>query len=102
MHTLIGQEISKMSTIYLKVKIASLAAEARIIRNLEKKRRSRSVKRQKPLDDVWWGLNTHRRFELRTEARCAQLAYGFLRSKAYRTIENNPHWLKQTFSKTQP
>ena len=93
-----------MSKIYLKVKIASLAAEARIIRNLEKRRRTRLTKRHIPLisDNIWCGLNTHRRFELRVEARCAHLAYGFLRSKAYRTIENAPHWLKPPFSKQQP
>ena len=91
-----------MSRTYLKVKIASLAAEARIIRNLEKRRRARLTKRHKPLDDAWWGLNTHRRFELRIEARHAQLAYGFLRSRAYRTIENNPHWLRPPFSKQRP
>ena len=96
-----------MSRIYLKVKIVSLAAEARIIRNLEKRRRAYLVRRYKNLDgapwnDVFYGLNTHRRFELRTEARHAQLAYGFLRSKAYRTIENAPHWLKPPFSKQQP
>ena len=93
-----------MSKIYLKVKIASLAAEARIIRNLEKRRRTRLTKRHIPLisDNIWCGLNTHRRFELRIEARHAQLAYGFLRSRAYRTIENSPLWLKPPFSKQQP
>ena len=93
-----------MSRIYLKVKIASLAAEARIIRNLEKRRRARLTRRHIPIltDDVWCGLNTHRRLELRIEARHAQLAYGFLRSRAYRTIENNPHWLRPPYSKHQP
>jgi len=95
-----------MSKTYLKVKIASLAAEARIIRNLEKRRRNVHRKKRPGVsiifDDVWCGLNTHRRFELRTEARCAQLAYGFLRGRHYRVLENDPHWLKPPFSKRQP
>lgn len=37
--------------------------------------------------DLWHGLNSHRRNEVRHEARCAQLAYAFIRGRAYRQVE---------------
>lgn len=79
---------------YLKVKIASLAAEAKIIRAMEKKyRRSAegSTRRR-----IFWGLRDHRTSDVRREARSAQLAYGFLRGRTYRQIEREcyspPDW----------
>lgn len=70
-----------MNTIYLKVKIKSLAAEARIIR-LEEQRAKRS--RQ---TDLRAGLHHHRTFKVRQAARYAQLAYGYLRGRPYRLVE---------------
>ena len=65
--------------IYLKMKIMSLAAEARIIRTEEKKWPGEHVARN--------GLHRHRMHEVRPEARHALLAYGFLRGRHYRALE---------------
>lgn len=67
---------------YLKVKIKSLAAEAKIIRLEEKRAKLGSIRD---------GLADHRRGIVRTEARHAQLAYGFLRGKEYKQIEAKAH-----------
>lgn len=64
----------------LKIKIMSLAAESRIIRREEKKWPGRHAKRL--------SLREHRIGDVRTEARCALLAYGFLRGRLYRQVEN--------------
>lgn len=73
--------------VYLKVKVKSLAAEARIIRVEEAKTRTHRA-----------GLAEHRRGIVRHEARHALLAYGFLRGRAYNKLENdprtNPDWGK--------
>jgi hypothetical protein len=72
----------------LKIKIKSLAEEARIIRFEEKKWPGPSDER--------YVLHDHRIKIVREEARSAQLAYGFLRGKPYRQIENScksaPDW----------
>ena len=67
---------------YLKVKLKSLAEEARIIR-LETKRAKRESIRN--------GLALHRTGVVRREARHTHLAYGFLRGKEYRQIEPKAH-----------
>lgn len=67
---------------YLKVKLKSLAEEARIIR-LETKRAKRESIRN--------GLYLHRIGVVRHEARHTHLAYGFLRGKEYRQIEPKAH-----------
>jgi hypothetical protein len=63
--------------VYLKVKIKSLAAEARIIRKEEKKATGRLRE----------GLTEHRRGIVRSEARHSLLAYGFIRGKKRSDIE---------------
>ena len=63
---------------YLKIKIKSLADEARSIRAEELKH---------PGGDVRTGLYLHRINVVRPEARAAQLAYAYLRNKRYRQIE---------------
>lgn len=63
----------------LKVKIKSLAAEARIIR-LEEARSKNPFERMR--------LSSHRTDDVRREARAAQLAYGFLRGREYNQIES--------------
>jgi hypothetical protein len=77
--------------IHLKVKVSSLAAEARIIRNLEKK-----FKRGD--HPVRVSLSDHRRGVVRYEARHSHLAYGFLRNRSYATMEAKarvkPDWNK--------
>ena len=71
----------------LKIKIKSLAAEASIIRSEEERLRGRARAE----------LVEHRCKEVRTAARHAQLAYGFLRGRPYHAIEsrstrNLPDW----------
>jgi hypothetical protein len=74
--------------IYLKIKIMSLAAEARIIRKEERKWPGPSDARQ--------GLHRHRVIDVRRECRIANLAYGFLRGRSYRALEakcyEQPNW----------
>ncbi|WP_293862443.1 hypothetical protein [uncultured Alsobacter sp.] len=83
---------------YLKVKIMSLAAEARIIRKLQNRRAAYLVAKHlaKGLDREWSGLHAHRRFDVRCETRSAHLAYGFLRGRPYRAMEakcwQGPDW----------
>ena len=67
---------------YLKVKIKSLAEEARIIRLETKRARKISIKN---------GLALHRTGIVRLEARHTQLAYGFLRGLAYSQMESKTH-----------
>ena len=74
---------------YLKVKLKSLAAEAKIIR-LETKR-AKDVRLKN-------GLALHRIGIVRYEARHTLIAYGFLRGKPYHKIESKckeaPDWNK--------
>lgn len=73
--------------VYLKVKVKSLAEEARIIRKEEK--RNKEFQR---------GLKDHRTGIVREEARHTLLAYGFLRGRSYHQIEHKdskaPNWDK--------
>jgi hypothetical protein len=62
----------------LKVKIKSLAAEAKIIRLEET--RSKGSQRQ--------SLYFHRIYDVRQEARLSQLAYAFLRGREYSQVES--------------
>lgn len=84
-------------TYRLKVKIMTLAAEARIIRGAEhqaKRKRDRCAVRQKSqlaekYDIRRATLHTHRILIVRRHARAALLAYAFLRGVPYRRVENN-------------
>ena len=68
----------------LKMKVKSLAAESQIIRHQELKFKGKS----------WCHLAdpliAHRRGPLRSEARDTHVAYGFLKGRTYRQIEDNP------------
>lgn len=100
-----------MPTVYLKVKIKSLAAEQAIIRHEERKQLgSRRWLTKKNLNDqdqiqtadrTWDGLRNHR-LNLRLELRAALVAYGYLRARAYRQIEQSPWWLKTPFCRQGP
>jgi hypothetical protein len=69
---------SKVAAIHkLRVNVKSLAAEARVIRH--EAERCGTVYRD--------ALTSHRRGRLREEARYAQLALAFYRSRPYRTVE---------------
>jgi hypothetical protein len=67
----------KECLIHLRIKIKSLAAEATIIRQ----------EAQKTNGMVKYGLNFHRTSVVRYHARMNLLAYGFLRGRAYKDIE---------------
>lgn len=64
--------------VYLKVKLKSLAEEARIIRREEKKG-----------GDLREGLYRHRVDDVRSEARHTLLAYNFIRGRTYKQTEPN-------------
>lgn len=66
----------------LKVKIKSLAAEAKIIRLEERRAGKDEVLRA--------SLRTHRIRDVRREQRASLLAYGFLRGRSLASIERNP------------
>lgn len=85
-----------MSVKYLKVKVKSLAEEARIIRHEEHaaKRQYRWAKDQQGAEAIYteahntfWGLRQHRTYDVRNEARAAHIAYGYLRGLSYAVIE---------------
>lgn len=103
-----------MQSIELKVKIKSLAAEARIIKQEEQKalRHARSLRRYydrrsvplvaeneiKAASAGYDSLHYHRIVKVRGETRLAGLAYGFLRGMPYRRIEAKyyeaPNWMR--------
>lgn len=68
----------------LKVKIKSLAAEARIIRLEEARTKDYQLK---------CVLYFHRVYDVRWEARWSQLAYGFLRGREYQEIEKSTQFI---------
>lgn len=93
---------------YLKIKIKSLAAEARIIRHRERRLRRFKVKGEAAISRkvgqlsdkakaTWFGLHSHRTREVRGEARSSLLAYGYLRGTPYLAMESKchtkPDWL---------
>lgn len=97
----------------LRIKIKSLAAESRIIKDEERKltrahkpfidgktgrtirvgripeARARQVAAEKieNMEAEYQSLRRHRTIDVRNEARAAQIAYGFLRGKPYARIE---------------
>lgn len=91
---------------YLKTKVLSLAAEARIIRNLErsKARATKAARENNKLESavyhesVRFGLWDHRCNVVRREARSSHIAYGFLLGRSYQQIENlsyvQPDWAR--------
>ena len=78
---------------FLAVKIKSLAAESQLIRHDEGRYKALSKKTKaspwtkSSARDAWLGMKAHRRGDVRREARAALLAYGFLRGRSYRIIE---------------
>ena len=66
---------------YLKVKLKSLAAEAKIIRQEEKK--AKKYKDQELLSGLEW----HRKDTVRSAARHTLLAYAFIRGVSYKKVE---------------
>lgn len=81
---------------YLKIKIKSLAAEARMIRQEEQKvkrfyRNAKTIEHHREHTATFWGLRCHRKFDVRREARAAQLAYAYLRGIPLKTVESKVH-----------
>lgn len=83
---------------YLRVKIKSLAGEARIIKHEEDKtvaaikcatRRGLDAAAKKGTH-ILYSLHHHRTWEVRSAARYALLAYAFLRGVPYEALERNP------------
>ena len=83
----------------LRVKIKSLAVEAKIIRREEHKSLRTAAFNKRtgvPSDNTWFGhdaapreLYLHRVINVREEARASLLAYAFLRGKPYKHVEPN-------------
>ncbi len=81
---------------YLRIKIKSLGAEIRMIRQdtlywrARKRHQTKTNHKNQPRSAaIFWGLR-HHADELSQEVRCALLAYGFLRGRRYDQIERNP------------
>ena len=79
-----------VSTIFLKIKLKTLAAEARIIRRQEKK--TKGTRHNATRESLY----LHRTGDMRKEARATHLAYGYLRGRKLSEIENKfytePDW----------
>lgn len=73
----------------LKIKLKSLAAEARIIRQEEMKAR---FSKRPEVQDLRAQMHEHRVKDIREEARATLLAYSFIRGKKYRDIEGRSNW----------
>ncbi len=78
-----------VSTIFLKIKLKTLAAEARIIRRQELKTKGKWNHQRE-------SLYLHRTGDMRKEARATHIAYGYLRGRKLSEIENKfytePDW----------
>lgn len=89
---------------YLRIKVISLAYEAKAIRKdenyyLAKARRRAAVQKSgDQAKEVYWGLRRHRIIDVRREARVSCLAYGYLRGRAYKQLEakcyEQPDWTR--------
>ena len=99
---------------YLKIKVVSLAAEARLIRKDERKQLkwARAAAQNNAYGKgaeyaqyhykVFFGLQAHRKIDVRQESRASNLAYGFLKGRKFSEIErvshnkntNPPNWTK--------
>ena len=82
-------------SIKLKIKSKHLALEAGVIR-FEEQKLKRQIewlkthqKDEATFRSEWESLNSHRRFDVRNEARATYLARGYIEGRKYETIENN-------------
>ena len=81
-------------SIKLKIKSKHLALEAGVIR-FEEQKLKRQIewlkihqKDEAKVRGEWESLNSHRRFEVRNEARATYLARAYIEGRKYETIEN--------------
>ena len=89
---------------YLKMKPLSLAEETKLISKEEKRwlRKAAEARRREKdsskFEEVYTGLNVHKRRELRRESRSAHIAYSFLKGRDYSEIEQKsrtePDWTR--------
>lgn len=79
---------------YLRIKILSLQAEAKLIRREE----ARWIIKGRRDHPIRLGLKAHRKWDVRREQRASLLAYGFLRGRKYKQIEAKchtpPNWVR--------
>jgi hypothetical protein len=80
----------------LKIKIKSLAEEARIIRAEERKAKERGASGARA------SLHEHRVLHVRPEQRATLIAYGYLRGRAYRQLEASPRYKRAPFDRPGP
>ena len=78
MLTQFEKNINKERLVTLKVKVKSLTAESKIIRDLERKHTG----------FIRDSLADHRKLIVRVEARASQLAAAFLKGKKYKKVES--------------
>lgn len=82
-------------SIELKIKSKHLALEPAIIRHEERKLRKRiranrnyqDNKTAEALESKWYSLYTHRKWDVRNEARATHLARAYLAGKSYKSVE---------------
>lgn len=82
-------------TVELKIKSKHLALEPSIIRHEERKlrkqiRANRNYQDNKTADQLhakWYSLYTHRKWDVRNEARATHLARAYLAGKSYKSVE---------------
>lgn len=89
---------------FLRIKVTSLAAEAKLIRKDENfylakaRRRAASMEAKERAREIFVNLRQHRIYGVRREARVSCLAYGYLRGRAYKQLEakcyEQPDWAK--------
>jgi hypothetical protein len=103
-----------MSITYLKVKIKSLAEEAKIIRKEEQKAlrtmrwhlrgtndREAGDAKYRPYYNLYWNLKEHRHHPVGSESRAALIAYGYLRGLKYSQVEKPKDLNALNFKKYQ-
>lgn len=87
--------MTPFTSIQLRIKILSLAEEARHIRRWEK-RLWKAARHHPQAGETAQSLYRHRMDEVGSEARNTLLAFGYLRGRAYKSMEprrySNPSW----------
>lgn len=102
-----------MSILTLKIKIKTLASEAKHIRHEETRLYWESgwvdeggvewqISAPYHSGDVRRNLYLHRTQEVAKEARAALIAYGFMRGRRYDQIEHNPRWARLEPDRAKP
>lgn len=92
---------------HIQVKVASLAAEMKIIHRLEIKWKARARRARKKVNDAsyhesnFWTLRHHRN-NLKLEARSTHLAYGYMRGRSYSQMEQICYGPLKGYGSTEP